>query len=416
VVLPVLLENNEWKCGMNFDFLSRRFLERARDGVTGFRKLVEESEPDKVQLDDLLTNVRAFAHTVSLDREFRVAGVDGSGESPVLQQDDVFMHFVIAAGTIFQTASERQHKLSILTVEDGIYADFIALRDERKAVQAAYAGFLDRLIGITPRLMAERSDYIEVFNATSQRAHIQLGDVVFPNRRMAFSKASEIASNAYQIRSLAELAMAIRLLDHRPDYLLIDTSLVYFLLGESIYLPELLKRYLICRATELGTCVIALSKSHNIPNGNLIARRVKEEIGFADHWYLRLPSDALGESRLPWLEEKEVPPKLGVSYLFKFHSADFPMRIDLDAGWWSHHIRGEEAAERRLFQDLDFTCHDSRSYGYPYPLRASHRRSALTKQERAALRDVVVRLAAEQGILRPGLQPRDPEMVHAAGI
>jgi hypothetical protein len=401
---------------MNFDFLSRRFLDRAREGVTGFRRLVEEAEPDKIQLDGLLACVRAFDHTISLDREFRVAGVDGSGESPVLQQDDVFMHFVVAAGTIFQTASGRQHKLSFVALEDGIHADFVALRDEKIAVRAAYGEFLDRLVGMTPRSMAEQCDYIDVFNVATERAHIHVGDVVLSNRRMAFPKASEIASNAYQIRSLAELGMAIRLLDHRPDYLLIDTSLVYFLLGESIYLPEILKRYLVCQATKKGACVIALSKSHNIPNGNLIARRVKEELGFPDHWYLRLPSESLGEPRLWWLEEKEVPPKLGVSYLFKFHTTDFPMRLDLDAGWWSKNVHGDEAAERRLFQNLDFTCHDSRSYGYPYPLSASHRRSALTKQERAALRDVVVHLAAEQGILRAGSNPRTPEMVHVGGI
>ena len=399
---------------MNFDFLNRRFLERARDGVIGFRQLVEEAEPNKIELDDLLANVRAFDHTVTLEREFRIAGVDGSGEFPVLHQDDVFMHFVVAAGTLFQTASGRQHKLSMISFEEGIHADFVVLRDEAKAVRGAYAAFLERLLGITPRAMAQGSDYVDVFNAASERRRIRAEDVIFS--RMAFPKASEIASHAYQIRSLAEISLGIRLLMQRPDYLLIDTSLVYFLLGESIYLPELLKRFLVCGALTQGTCVVALSKSHNIPNGDLIARRVKEEREFPDHWYLRLPSEALGERRLPWLEEKEVPPKLGVSYLFKFHATDFPMRIDLDAAWWSANIRGDETAERRLFQDLDFTCHDSRSYGYPYPVHASHRRSALTRQERFALRDVVIRLAAQEGILRAGKSLRDPEMVHMGGI
>jgi hypothetical protein len=400
---------------MNFDFFDRRFLEHARHGVSGFRQLVEQAEPNKVELHDLFARVRPFSHTTGLEREFLVAGVDGSGESPVLQQDDVFMHFVVAAGTMFQTVSARQHKLSTITIDDAVHADFVALRDEARVVRNAYAGYVERLIGVTPKVMAERSDYVDVFNSESQRRRIRLEDVVFA--RMTLPKASEIASHAYQIRTLAELAMAVRLLRHRPDYLLIDTSLVYFLLGETIFLPELLKRYLVCRALEQGTCVVALCKSHNIPNGDLIARKVKEQLKLPDHWYLRLPSEALGETRLPWLEEKEVPPKLGVSYLFKFHATDFPMRIDLDAAWWSRNVCYDEVAERRFFQDLDFTCHDSRSYGYPYPLRASHRRSALTRQERLALHDVVIRLAAEQGILRAGsLPPCDPETVHTAGI
>jgi hypothetical protein len=399
---------------VNFDFLSRRFLEHARHGVSGFRQLIEEAEPNKVELAELLARVRPFGHTTMLEREFVIAGVDGSVESPVLQQDDVFMHFVVAAGTLFKTASARQHKLSTIIVDDSVHADFIALRDESKAVQRAYAGYIERLVGITPRAMAEGSDYIDVFNGQNERRRIRVEDIVFS--RMTLPKASEVASHAYQIRTLAELGMAVRLLQHRPDYLLVDTSLVYFLLGETIFLPELLKRYLLCRASEQGTCIVALCKSHNIPNGDLIARRVKEELGLRDHWHLRFPSEALGEARLPWLEEKEVPPKLGVSYLFKFHGTDFPMRIDLDANWWRQNISGDEAAERSLFRNLDFTCHDSRSYGYPYPLRASHRRSALTKQERVALRDIVLRLAAEEGVLRVGAQLRDPEMVHSGGI
>ena len=46
-----------------------------------------------------------------------------------------------------------------------------------------------------------------------------------------------MATHAYLLRSLAELGMAIRVLPQRPRYLLLDTSLVYFLLGESLYLP-----------------------------------------------------------------------------------------------------------------------------------------------------------------------------------
>ena len=123
--------------------------------------------------------------------------------------------------------------------------------------------------------------------------------------------------------------------------MLIDTSLVYFLLGETIYLPEILKRYLITQAERAGTCVVALCKSHNIPNGDLIGRKVKEESDLKHHWFLRLSSESLGEEQLSFLREKEVPPKLGISYLFKFHETSFPMRVDVDAQWWQRNVGGD---------------------------------------------------------------------------
>jgi hypothetical protein len=399
---------------MDFDFLTRDLLTRAQSAMGGFRQLVEEAAPNSVDLDPLLATARSFGHTKRLAKEFTVAGVDGSGESPVFQQDDVFMHFVIAAGTLFRTESNRQHKLTTITLENALHRDFVNLRDQVASVREAYGAFLKRLTAKTPKELARESDYVQVFNATSDRRHISEDGVTLS--RMAFPKASEIASHAYQIRSLAELGVAYRLLEHCPDYLLIDTSLVYFLLGESIYLPELLKRALVCRANAQGTAVVALCKSHNIPNGDLIARRLREERGLTDHWCLRLPSEALGEERPSWLAEKEVPPKLCVSYLLKFHATDFPMRVDLDADCWRERIGGDTGRERRFFEDLDYTCHDSRSYGYPYPLRAAHRRSALTRTERLALKDVVQRLAARDGLLPNGVVARDPESVHMGGI
>jgi hypothetical protein len=209
--------------------------------------------------------------------------------------------------------------------------------------------------------------------------------------------------------------MAVRLLERRPKYLLLDTTLVYFLLGETPYLPEILKRYLICRANAQGTAVIALSKSHNIPNGDLIGRFVREKFGFKDHWHLRLPAEALGEAPLRFLKDKEVPPKLSVSYLFKFHATFFPMRIDVDAAWWRENINHDAEREAQLFRDLDYTCHDIRSYGYPYPLHAVHRSASLTKSEKKAIRDILLQNAQSEGILR-GAFMSEPEEVHRGGI
>lgn len=389
---------------MDYDFLTGSFLASTTDVIAGFRDAIESSTPPEADLERLCERLRAYEHCRRLPEEFVIGAVDGSGEYPLLQQDDVFLHFATASRTCYETASHRQHKLTALDEGAELNGSFVILRDEMKFVRSNYREFLNRLTGLDLSDLVAGSDYCEVFNAVGRKS-LSKGDVTWKN--MALSKASQVATHAYLIRSIAELGMAIRLLEEKPRYILLDTSLVYFLLGESIYLPELMKRYLITRANAQGTGVIAINKSHNIPNGDLVGRTAMEKHGLPDHWYLRLPTASLGEEPLDFLKDKEIPPKLGVSYLFKFHAASFPMRIDVDAEWWKSTIGGDEGKERRFFEDLDYTCHDVRSYGYPYPLHAAHRRSSLTKQERKAIKDIMLQKAQEQGLLRgAGLNPQ----------
>jgi hypothetical protein len=398
---------------MDFDFLDSRFVNAAKDAVSGFRHAIEDSKPTEDELGSLVDRATSYEHCSRLSEDFTIGAVDGSGEYPILQQDDIFLHFAIASATLFETCSDRQHKLSVRTVPGDTKKSFSILRDVSEFVQRSYQAYLKDIVGLSLEDIVVQSDYCEVFSQYGRKA-LRKRDVTWDN--IAFSKASEIATHAYQLRSLIELAMAIKLLEHSPKYVMIDTSLVYFLLGETIYLPEILKRYLITRAASVGTCVVALCKSHNIPNGDLIGRRVKEQSGLKDHWFLRLPSESLGEEQLSFLREKEVPPKLGISYLFKFHETSFPMRIDVDAVWWKSNINGDVEKEKRFFSELDYTCHDVRSYGYPYPMHAAHRASSLTRKEKKAARDILLQFAQQEGILRGASFSPDPEMVHMGGI
>lgn len=396
---------------MDFDFLDRNLLEVTRDAVSTFKEAVEGARPDDKELKSLCANIRSYPHTKRLESEFTMAAVDGSGEYPVLQQDDFFLHFAIAAGTAYQTASDRQHKLSSIQTLNPIFKQFVLLSDDMARTQQSYLDYLHALTGLSLQDLASGSDYCEVSGQFGKP--LRHADVIW--KKVTMSKASQVASHAYLLRSLAELGMAIRMLEHKPRYLLLDTSLVYFMLGETLFLPELLKRYLITQANAQGTGVVALCKSHNIPNGDLIGRYAKDEMGFKDHWYLRLPSDALGEPIPAFLEGREIPPKLSVSYLFKFHATSFPLRIDVDAAWWKAAIGGDEMKERQFFADLDFTCHEVRSFGYPYPMHAAHRSASLTKQERKALKDILLQHAQREGLIR-GVVQNDPEQLHMAGM
>lgn len=396
---------------MDFDFLNRQMLDVTRNAVVAFRNAIEGARPTDDELKALQAKVRAYPHTARLASEFVVAAVDGSGEFPVLQQDDIFLHFAIAAGAAYQTASTRQHKLTSVGSPLSMVKQFVLLTDDAKLAAVSYESYLKSVAGLELAELVNQSDYCNVYGQFGRK--LSASQVTWG--KVTMSKASQVASHAYLLRSLAELGMAIRMLEARPRYLLLDTSLVYFLLGEAVFLPEVMKRYLITKANAQGTAVVALCKSHNIPNGDLIGRHAKDELGLSDHWYLRLPSAALGEPTPQFLEGREIPPKLSVSYLFKFHATSFPLRVDVDAEWWRAAIGGDESKERAFFADLDFTCHEVRSFGYPYPMHAAHRAASLTRQERKALKDMLVQQAQKEGLLR-GSVIADPEQLHMAGM
>jgi hypothetical protein len=45
-----------------------------------------------------------------------------------------------------------------------------------------------------------------------------------------------------------------------------------------------------------------------------------------------------------------------------------------------------QAAEAEMFSQLDYSSHDQRAYGYPYPIKACHDRVRLSMAERSALK------------------------------
>lgn len=397
---------------MDYDFLDKNFLTTSQLAVRQFREVIEQFRPPDKDLNKLCGNIIPYTHCTTVGEDFRMGAIDGSGEFPILQQDDVFVHLAVAAGRVFNTVATAQHKLSSHHSPNSLFKGYIIIRDDDESIIDGYQKLLNDLLSIDIKDLTKNSDYCYLFS--------KFGKPLRPNDvrwdRFPFSKASQVATHAYLIRTVTELCMAIRLLSStQPKYLLLDTSMVYFLLGETLYLPELLRRYLICRANEKGSCVIALNKSHNIPNGDLIGRYAREKFGYKDHWFLRLPSRSLNEDIPKFLHDKEIPPKLCVSYLFKFHATSFPMRIDVDADWWKKHIDHDRDAEMRLFSELDFTCHDVRSYGYPYPLHAAHRAASLTKQERKAIRDILLQTAQSEGVIR-GAFSFDAESLHMEGI
>ena len=100
---------------------------------------------------------------------------------------------------------------------------------------------------------------------------------------------------------------------------------------------------------------------------------------------------------------RRIPPPGAVSYLVRFHRSTPVLRLDMDRQYWEKQVKkGTEMetrqAEVRIFEDLDYTCHDQRVYGYPYPIKAAHDRTSLTDAERVALRKQLIAEAIAQGM------------------
>ena len=102
---------------------------------------------------------------------------------------------------------------------------------------------------------------------------------------------------------------------------------------------------------------------------------------------------------------KRVPPHGAVSYLVRFHRNTPIMRLDMDLEYWHKVLRGETdldtvANESKMFGDLDYTSHDQRAFGYPYPIKACHDRTSMKMAERVALRKQIVDAAVGAGMKR----------------
>lgn len=77
----------------------------------------------------------------------------------------------------------------------------------------------------------------------------------------------------------------------------------------------------------------------------------------------------------------------------------------MDQVYWEEKVRGETKEqtltnEVRLFEDLDYSCHEQRCFGYPYPIKAAHDRASLTKPEREVLRKQIIDAAVAAGMKR----------------
>jgi hypothetical protein len=278
------------------------------------------------------------------------------------------------------------------------------------------------MVGCPIEEVIEASDYKAIKNRLSRRAH----STEELRTHLIRPHAADAGNLAIQLRSVGELSAALRLIRSTPSpsYVLYDStlSLPFVPRVRNSLFHEHLKRLCCVEARQRGKGFFSLSKSHGLPAVERIEVLAAEACGTgraaAEHWFMRIPTAQYDQWELRIAETRNVPPPAAVTYLCRFHRNTPVMRLDMDLTYWEQYVKGTSTEEtrrneKRIFEDLDYSSHDQRCFGYPYPIKAGHDRASLTEQERVALRIMVIDAAVSAGISRTQFRNASAATGHA---
>jgi hypothetical protein len=346
--------------------------------------------------------IRAFPHTITSE-EFRIAGVDGSGDYPSFAYADSFVYVASASGTLYRT--EALHGLREESCLNEPTIEFVWLPGEGEEAKERWLAAFTALAGLPVREVIERSDYRQIKDHAVRAAH-SVDDLL---ENLILPRGSDVANVGIQLRSTAELGTALRLVTREPScrYVLMDTTFSIPLAktkGQSLFY-EHVKRLCCVEALKRQVAFLTLSKSHGLPAMDQIEAFAAEALGLgqtqtAEHWYMRLPVPGEDTWTFSLTGARQIPPLGAVTYLFRLHRNTPVLRLDMDRAYWEANLKASENAEARLFGDLDYCSHDQRAYGYPYPIKACHDRARLSNAERDALKKQIIDAAVAAGMKR----------------
>ncbi|MBE1302435.1 MAG: hypothetical protein GJ680_21295 [Alteromonadaceae bacterium] len=397
---------------MNSDLEFRNIIATRMDEVA--KQIESWDAKERISEDsksEVFERLQFVSHTAT-HGDIRIAGVEGSGDFPLLAYNDCYVYLAIAQAVQYQ--SHPTSGLKEVTPVSELIFDITWLPDESKRTQSFLLQSLEKLSGITARELIAQSDYKD-FKSLSKSHSLE---VLFES--LILPHASDKGNLAIQLRSTAELGAAYRLIasDNPPDIVLFDGTFALPFMQRndpaSLYF-EHLKRLCCKKATEKQIGFFAVSKSHGLPAihelQDIIDRKAESiSVEMPDKWFLRMPIPEAEYSKYKdeWefgltKEKTSLPPMGAVTYLFQIHRQTMPMRLDVDRKYFEQFILAGTSEktlenEHRLFKMLDFSSHDQRCYGYPYPIKAAHDRVSLTGNERTSLRKQLINAAIKQGV------------------
>ncbi len=381
---------------MRFDIHLRKNVRQRLAEISSQMALWDTRAPQSADLySKLVDAIQPFAHTTH-SHDLLVGGVDGSGDFPVITYGDSFVYATVAAATMYQ--ADAVHGLRELDTGITPLVEFTWLTgSEQQRTTSLFESF-ERLTGHSVDDVILGSDYLEMRKGGRiDVASVRAGLIVPP--------AHDAGNVGVQLRTTAELAAALRLIEYAPSGSLVFTdgtmTLPFVQRDRQSLFFEHLRRFCCVRARERGVIFAALSKTHGLPTGVRLDEAAREKLATPDpeHWFLRMPDRKRdGWSPVP-LDGPRVPPVGAITYLVRLHRATPIMRLDLDSHYLQTAVTSRNT-EKGLFEALDYTGHDQRCFGYPYPIKAAHDRASLSQHERIALKKQVIDAAIGAGLKR----------------
>lgn len=351
----------------------------------------------------LVDAIEPFEHTIQAS-DLLVGGVDGTGDFPSVAYADSFVYSSVASAALYQSDSVHGLKEVDRGLQPLVEFTWLAT-SEHQRTSSLFESF-ERLVGMNVDDVLAGSDYSDLGPGGR-------GDIAAIRKGLIVPPAHDAGNVGIQLRTTAELAAALRLIETAPEGALVLTdgtmSLPFVHRARQSLFFEHLRRLCCVRARARGVYFAALSKSHGLPSGVRLEDAAREKLGRVDpeHWFLRLPN-RVEDGWSPWpADGPQVPPIGAVSYLVRLHRSTPIMRVDIDQRF-RETLGGPKDVEsdRRFFCALDYASHDQRCYGYPYPIKAAHDRGSLTEQERSVLRQQLIEAAVKAGMRRSSF--RDP--------
>jgi len=275
------------------------------------------------EVEQLKAAIATFSHTID-HTDLTLAGVDGSGDFPLLSYADSFVYLAVAQGTAYQ--ADRLCGLREVAIATEPLFQTVWLTEDKAMSDQAIDRAFGELAGMEPLAAIQASDYRALkAQVSGQRLSPEqlLGELIRPH-------ASDTGNLAIQLRSAAEFGAALRLLEGEvlPQYLLVDTTFSLPLVSNAAnsLFYEHLKRLCCLRARSRGVGFFALSRSHGLPAMEVLEDIAREVQGLgsgqaAEHWYLRIPEQGRDGWELSLTEGRRIPPPGAVSYLVRFHPA-----------------------------------------------------------------------------------------------
>jgi len=403
------------------NFFSKAFDEEIRDtfktikerNITQAKKLNQ----DLKKLDYLLRTFETFPPAHTFDEDFLVAAVDGSGISSLCTYEDNFVQLVTAATSIHDTNTRENKPMKFKVIDNiipnkGIIIKIFNFPAERELFIQQFIDFCKSVYPMSDLIdpiLSHMTEYSKwdpkAFQITSEKELIKriassLRDyILFP------SPLQE--DNILQaVREIVEYSLAkqVVLCDLPIKYLILDGSLTIFPPGrQKVPLGDYLLRDLCLNARKHNIILCGLSKTHTLPGATLISDIAKERFGSNAHWFCRIPGRKDPHGKLSIYENREIPPAMAITYIFKFSKTSPIFRIDFDYFWWIKHIYNTDKEimkehEIALFRELDFMSHEANWYGYPCPPGFAHKKCTITHVIRELLTSRAIQIAKEMGI------------------